>query len=158
MKSLVDEARELSGELAEAQAITRDLATQLINLTTTETAEKAALQRELDELQARQKGLEAENESLKGINEEQFVVSYGKELADKDKLEQTIEDLENQIEDLKELKDEQYSGDIDELLLDVDQQAKNETENETENESLKDKLKHLEAEKLRLQQQLAKQE
>ena len=49
-------------------------------------------------------------------------------------------------------------GDIDELLLDVDQQAKNETENETENESLKDKLKHLEAEKLRLQQQLAKQE
>ena len=80
----------------------------MINLTTTQD-EKAALQRELDELQARQKGLEAENESLKGINEE-FVVSYGKELADKDKLEQTIEDLENQIEDLKELKDEQDSG------------------------------------------------
>ena len=34
--------------------------------------------------------------------------------------------------------------------MDVDQQV--------ENESLKDKLKHLEAEKLRLQQQLAKQE
>ena len=58
---LVNEARQnLVGALDKSEAITSDLATRLTNLKTTQD-EKAALQRELDELQVRQKGLEAEN-------------------------------------------------------------------------------------------------
>ena len=60
-----------------SEAITRDLATRLTNLKLLKQL-KRLLQRELDELQVRQKALEAENKSLKDINEE-FVVSYGKD-------------------------------------------------------------------------------